>query len=627
MIYYCDFEALERPRSEFKKSLIPPWLSDEKFEKLQIPLVFSACTKLGKICHSQDYNTNKRPISFLQFLDSIMRYTSHKQHTIYFHNLHYDFSIIIYELLYHDFTQFVYEDREDIDYPHIDKVREKIIDKDKLFVVMGETLKQAVGVDILYRGKKFQIRDTFRIISSSQDKILKSFGREGKVKLEDNIPGGFEGIDINNPTHIMHLRHRCQHDVISLALSIEEFKNALAAKYGAKGDTASSLALSAIKNLFGDKYMELYPKIAGTEFEKISRMAYNGGITQHSYHVETGITHNQAYYLDINSSYPNTMAGDVPFGIPVETNEFVETYSEYIVYVEFELNKPNIPCIRCSSSLAVESEYRLKSKIHHKREEFPHSFKGYLALTNYDILMLKKYYTYKMKIIKGYKYETAPIFKEFIETLYAEKAQYKKDKNKVMEAAVKLILNSLYGKFAQDLTGQIQFITKHEKITIRAIDKKKIYCPLSSCIVSRARYNLMEEINKNPLNFIYCDTDSAIIFDDKLFNQSVIGDKLGEWSYEFDGAKIDRLKILGKKMYIIEVGDEEILKCVGLPNDRERVYSLEAFSRGDIVQEKVGFDNFEVGSQFVIRKMQRVYGGIAMHYIPYTIKERILMYA
>jgi hypothetical protein len=620
MIYYADYEALERPRSEFKQELIPPWLNDETKEKIQIPLCFTACTIKGNICHSQDYNTNTRPISFLQFLDSIIRYVNHKTHTIYFHNLYYDFNIIICELMYNDFTQWIQEKNENLEYPKLDIIRDKVIDPEKIFIVMGDTLKRAVGVDIFYRGKLFQIRDTFRIISSSQDDILKSFGYELKPKID------FENLDINEPWEIVELRNRNRYDVISLSQCIEKFKKTLYDKYGAKGDTASSIALSAIKNMLGEKYDELFPIIAGTEFEELSRLAYNGGICQHTYHHEQGIERNNLYYLDINSSYPNTMREDVPFGIPTFTTEFTEQYSEYLIYVEFELNKPYIPCIRCSSAERINILYGLKSETYHKRDEFPHKFKGHLALTSYDILMLKRYYKFEMTIIKGFVYETNPIFKEFIEKLFREKYLYKKSGNKVMELAIKLILNSLYGKFAQDLSGDVQFITKHEKITIKCKDNKKIYCPLSSCIVSHARYNLMKEVNREPLNFVYCDTDSAIIFDKDKFNQLAIGNNLGQWSFEFDGKKIERLKILGKKNYIIEVDGKQYLKCVGLPNDRERIYNYEEYQKGNIVREIVDFDNFKIDSTFVIRKMVRVYGGIAMHYTTFTIKERKLMY-
>ena len=623
MIYYCDYEALERPRSDFDERAIPPWLNDESETQVQIPLVFTACTKLGKIMHVQNYNVCDKygHISFLKFLDSVMRYTNHKQHTIYFHNLYYDFNIILYELMYNDFTQFIAEDITNIEYPKIELVREKIIDTSKIFIVLGENLKKAIGVNILYKGKIFKIRDTFRILSSSQDSILTSFGFKLKPKID------FDNLDVNNKNHIADLLYRCQYDVTSLALCIEKFKDALGKEFGAKGDTASSLALSAIKNMLGEDYENLFPIIANTEFEKVSRMAYQGGITQHTYHFETGIEHLQSWYIDINSSYPYTMSMDVPYGIPKEIDEFTEQYSEYIVYVDFELIKPNIPCVRCSSALKVKFEMGLESETYPSKDEFPHKFKGHLALTSWDILMLKKYYKYEMKIIKGFVYETDTIFTEFIHKLFKQKYMYKKQGNKVMELAIKLILNSLYGKFAQDLSGIVEFYTKHERLKIKAIDLKKIYCPLSSAIVSRARYNLMEVVNKNPLNFIYCDTDSMIFIDKALIDESIIGNNLGKWSYEYNGAMIDKLKVIGKKNYMVKVGEDVFLKCVGLPNDRERIYNKEEFEIGNIVTEIVDFSNFRIGYEFVIQKMHKVYGGIAMHYTTFTIKERKIMYS
>lgn len=619
MVYYCDYEALERPRSVFKKDLIPEWLSDESFEKIQIPLCFTACTSKGNICHSQDYNTNTTPISFLRFLDSIVKYTSHKQHTIYFHNLYYDFNIILYELMYNDFTQYV-NDYEGMEYENLNLIEERIIDKSKLFIVMGENLKKATGVNILYRDKIFKIRDTFRIISSSQDKILKAFGYKEKPPID------FDNFDVNNESQIAELRNRNRYDVISLSRCIEKFKGVLESEYGATGDTASSIALKAVKNDLGENFEKFYPKIAGEEFEKISRMGYNGGITQHTYHCDTGIIHNDISYIDINSSYPFTHSQDVPYGTPEKIDYIANTYSEYLIKVEFELIEPFIPCVRCSSASYVFSEYKLESDTYHKRDEFPHKFKGYLALTNYDIMMIQKYYKHKIEIIKGFKYPVAPLFRDFIKHLYAKKYMYKRSDNKVMELAIKLLLNSLYGKFAQDLTGFQEFYTKEERIKIFAKDLNKIYCPLSSCIVSSARYNWAEVVNKNPLNFLYGDTDSAMFFDKSLIDESIIGNDLGKWSYEFSGKNIDRCKILGKKNYMLEVDNDIILKCVGLPNDRSKIYNKEKFDEGILEVENIDFSNFEIGKEFIIQKMKKVYGGIAMHYTPFTIKERKLYF-
>lgn len=621
MIYYCDYEALERPREDFKSHLIPPWLDNMKYDKIMVPLVFCAASKKGNICHLQNYNANKVPISFLRFCDSVIRFKpNEKDHTLYFHNLYYDFNIIIYELLYNDFTQYILEN-DNMKYTGREWLDEKVIDENKLFYVMGENLKKATGVNILYRGKLFKIRDTFRIISSSQNKILKSFGYEEKPEVD------FDNLDINDEHAIFELFTRCKYDVSSLAVAIERFKDSLKEKYGTHGDTASSIALNAVKHFLGDDYNELYPSIAGEDFETVSRLAYNGGITQHSYHIKPGIIHENISYVDINSSYPNTMRGAIPYGIPEKTDHFVSNqYGEYIVYVDFKIKRPNIPCIRCSSALKVAAYYGYESETYPAREDFPLEWKGYLSLTYYDILMLQKYYDYEMKVIFGYVYQTNYALKDFVEELFAMKAHYKVIGDKVMEQAVKLILNSLYGKFAQDLTGQPEFITKFEKRKLKCTDLKKIYCPLSNCIVSHARYNLMEQINHNPLNFIYCDTDSMMVFDRTKLNQETIGEGLGQWAYEFKGANIEKCKILGKKNYMLQVDGKLHIKCVGLNQERKQYDPVAYEKDGSLVPVELNFDNFEYGTEFVIQKMQKVYGGLAMRFTTFTLRERKLMY-
>lgn len=621
IIYYCDYEALERPRSCFKLHLIPPWLNNMSYDKILVPLVFCASTKKGNIAHLQNYNTNTVPISFLRFCDSVIKFMpKHKEHTLYFHNLYYDFNIIIYELLYNDFTQYILPN-ENMEYIGIEWLDKRIIDPEKQFFVMGENLKKATGINILYKGITFKLRDTFRIISSSQNKILKSFGYEEKPEID------FDNLNIDNKYQIFELFQRCKYDVISLAKSIEKFKDSLNDKYGTHGDTASSIALNAVKYYLGDNFNELYPSIAGQEFELISRCAYNGGITQYSYHLKPATIYKNISYVDINSSYPNTMRENIPYGIPTLTKRFIDNqYGEYIVKVNFKLKKPNIPCIRCSSALKVAIHFGYESETYPKRDEFPHEWCGYLSLTYYDILMLKQYYDYEMEVIKGYVYNTNYALKDFVEELYKMKAHYKKIGDNVMERAVKLILNSLYGKFAQDLTGNPEFITKNEKAKLRCVDLKKIYCPLSNSIVARARYNLMKQINRYPLNFIYCDTDSMMVFDRNLLDPLTIGDELGQWSYEFNGKIIDKCKILGKKNYMLEVDGKIYLKCVGLNQDRKKYDPISYENNNTLIEKELNFDNFEYGTQFIIQKMVKVYGGLAMRYTTFTLKERKILY-
>lgn len=117
-----------------------------------------------------------------------------------------------------------------------------------------------------------------------------------------------------------------------------------------------------------------------------------------------------------------------------------------------------------------------------------------------------------------------------------------------------------------------------------------------------------------------------MVFDRELLDKSTIGEGLGQWSFEFKGANIEKCKILGKKNYMLEVGGKRHLKCVGL-NQERKIYDLEAYEEdGSLVQVTLDFDNFEYGSKFAIQKMVRVYGGLAMRYTSFTIKERKLMY-
>lgn len=621
MIYYADYEAVERPRIIYKKNLIPHWLQNIEYETLMIPLVFSVCTCKGNIMHNQDYNTNLKPISFIRFLDSIIKYAPNTMfHKIYFHNLYFDFNIILPELLYNNFSQTILES-DYIAYENNDLIYNNVIDKNKVFYVLGDNLKKATGIDILHKGITFKLRDTYKIISSSQNDILKAFGFEEKPEID------FDNMDINNPYEIMNLRHRCQYDVKSLAKSIEIFKNNIKKNYGGEGDTASSIALSSYKNFMGDEYNDYFPNIANTEYEKVSRVSFNGGVCTLSPYMKSGIIHENVIYIDINASYPSTLLENVPFSIPKKIDQVTyDDYSEYVVYIEFEIKKGYIPTIRCSSSIKILYNYGLESEIYHTKDEFPPKFKGFLALTIIDIKILDMFYTYNIKVIKGFKYQTKKLFKKFITKLYDDRTNYKKENNKVLVLAIKLISNSLYGKFAQDLTGEPEFIFKNEKIKIKSTDNKKNYCPVANYITSSGRLNFAKTINIDPSNFIYGDTDSAILTEKADIKNYNIGDKLGEWSIEYDGKPIKKCVVLGKKNYMMKIGNKIIYKCVGLSLTSKK-YNVDAYLKNKMLIEKqLNFKNFKIGETFIIQKMVKVYGGLAMRYTTFTLKERRLIY-
>ena len=109
-------------------------------------------------------------------------------------------------------------------------------------------------------------------------------------------------------------------------------------------------------------------------------------------------------------------------------------------------------------------------------------------------------------------------WKEYVDKIYKQKADGKREKNGVKVAAAKLLLNSAYGKTAENplknvshreiIDGAVRLIDDGEEVDEKSI--MNVY--QGALITSMARVGLLREIRTAcpcpDTDFIYCDTDS-----------------------------------------------------------------------------------------------------------------------
>ena len=178
-----------------------------------------------------------------------------------------------------------------------------------------------------------------------------------------------------------------------------------------------------------------------------------------------------------------------------------------------------------------------------------------------DELMNAKDFGYKIKVLKGYTFQSDYIFKNFVDSLYEIKCNSKKDDP--MYLISKLIMNSLYGRFGMH---EETFITKNDIVDntkliemmednnilnimhlgddnhlITFIANKKandndslfnsmtnlnISISLSAAITAYARIHMSQfKRSDNEYNLLYSDTDSIAI--DRPLPDNMIGKELG----------------------------------------------------------------------------------------------------
>lgn len=265
------------------------------------------------------------------------------------------------------------------------------------------------------------------------------------------------------------------------------------------------------------------------EFEKLERLAYYGGRTEC---FKIGIFHD-IYKLDINSMYPSVMLNnDYPIELVKHIKETIN--NKKLLHRLIQENKYLI-----IAKIKVKIDYP-KTPYHEndkpdKKFLFPiGEFTSFLCQPEIMILEEKE-------IIEVYDvliYNKYPVFTKFVSHFYELRLKYKTEKNEVMQYFCKIVLNSLYGKFAQKTkkeyknsmydgmitTGYLDFYDNKEKILHKLKFIKgecfeivddilgfNTFVPISAFVTSYSRvllYNLIKLVKKF---LIYVDTDSLFV--------------------------------------------------------------------------------------------------------------------
>ena len=271
--------------------------------------------------------------------------------------------------------------------------------------------------------------------------------------------------------------------------------------------------------------------------------------------------------LDVNSLYPSVMYYEkLPFGEPkyfkgkYENDNVYDLYIQRIVLTHFKVKKNKIPTIQIknnSSFLATEYLRECNKEV-------------VLTLTNIDLKLFLEQYEYDdndLEYIDGWKFRSKKgIFKDYIDKWITRKNEATISKNSGQRQIAKLMLNSLYGKFATRLTA----ISKNPYLENDIVhyrlgnekDKKGLYLPIGSFITAYARNKTIRtsqgimdySIEKYGVNkYIYSDTDSihCLLSIEELKKFCEIDDvKLGAWKHE---GSFTKARFVRQKCYIEEI--------------------------------------------------------------------------
>lgn len=388
--------------------------------------------------------------------------------------------------------------------------------------------------------------------------------------------------------------------------------------------TTGADALADYQEGIGKKrWKQLFPVLA-VEMDAALRKAYRGGWTYANPLFAADAEHpgrcaGAGSVYDKNSMYPSVMYdAPLPVGVPVYF------HGRY----EFDPHYPlNIQYLACSIKLKPNHlpTIQVKGNPFYKETEYITESEGVLelALTNIDLDLLFSHYEvdvvgwrggYKFRAMRG-------MFRNYIDHWM----NVKENSEGGERLRAKLMLNSLYGKFATnpDVTPKVPYLKEDGSTGYRLGDdetRDPVYTPMGIFITSYARSDIITNCQKIYPRFLYADTDSIhCLGQEPLALDFVHPTHLGAWKHECD---FSRAKYLRAKTYLEEVeavgkmvdGDYRMLpvepyldvKCAGCPAD---------------LREKINFDNFRRGLVLHGKLRPRhVMGGIVLESTDFTLK-------
>lgn len=143
----------------------------------------------------------------------------------------------------------------------------------------------------------------------------------------------------------------------------------------------------------------------------------------------------------------------LPFGEPIFFNGEYKKDKVYDLYIQmitcrFELKENKIPTIQIKNN---RSFFRSNEYLENSKNEIV-----CLVLTNIDLeLFFEQYNVYDLEYVCGWKFKSIQgIFNKYIDKWIEKKINATIEGNKGQRTLAKLMLNSLYGKFATSMDAQ-----------------------------------------------------------------------------------------------------------------------------------------------------------------------------
>lgn len=432
--------------------------------------------------------------------------------------------------------------------------------------------------------------DSYALLRYSLDKLTKDFN--AKHQKLNFMPGGKKDNDYDYLYEVLYKNREkiffdyIQNDVIGLYEVLNKFNSMIQKHNGRLSYTIASTSLKT----FQTGYLKNKIIMSNRKTNDEMKNGYYGGRVEI---FKMYVDKDKYYCYDVNSLYPYVMFNNI----------FPVTKPRKIINTDIDLIKNSLGITYCQV-MAPKDLYLPLLPYHYNignysKLVFPiGSFKGYWD----NVLLVKALELgYKIKPIYTYIFDGEYIFKDYVTRFYELKKKSKKESINYIVA--KLLLNSLYGKFAQNQDSESlkkitdpQDLQKYEITDVYDLDhnifrvktesKGNFFIPqISIHVTSLAQlhlYNIMEKIINKGYKIIYCDTDS--VFTNAKLNKS---DQLGELKEEYKFKK--GYFILPKTYCIIDENDKTIIKAKGYMSMFKKMITEKDFKNALFNDDYSGF--------------------------------------
>lgn len=405
------------------------------------------------------------------------------------------------------------------------------------------------------------------------------------------------------------LMNYCFRDCEIVMEAMKLFHNTMETHLGVCASlTAGSTAYSAWRNTQGGSWVNFHDDSTLTAWE---RMAYKGGRTEC---FRLGALPGRWHCLDINSMYPFIMSTTpIPcrivkaFGIKnqyesIQGAGWWRKLSRFVVH-----DDEGFTLRRDGSRAGIMADCLLRvdqpaiGVMHEDKLCFPvGTFRVTLACSEFEYAFNSRWIeqVYAVEI-----WRMDQPFSEYVERIWTLRHEFQRSNNHGMATAIKLVGNSLYGKFAQrkiievgrepceidairseicvleggkgvlwELCGQRVYMLTTQEAT------RRTHYPVAAQITAAARLYLWRLIcHAGKENVAYVDTDSLFVNDNGYARLGTfLGDSLGDLKVEWTD---ERLEVHGLKDYRTSV----LAKRKGIKEDAVFVESQNAWRQTQFV--------------------------------------------